>query len=230
MDIDSDQWRQTVIEGALALGMIVTDRQARLMGRHAVELLHWNRTTNLTAIADPQAVALNHVVDCAAAAPWVGDARRVLDAGSGGGFPGMVLKILRPDLSFTLVDSVRKKVSFLKYVIRTLGLTGIDAVHGRLEDLGRQPAYRERFDLVVCRAFSSLEHFAIVCRPFLSPGGSLLAMKGRANDGGGYLATRTGGRHMVLGGTAFAVQTDCYGLPVVDARRTLVRLTPRSAG
>ncbi len=228
MEIDSERWRQTVIDGALTLGVTITDRQVRVMGRHALELVHWNRTTNLTAITDPLAVALNHVVDAAAAAPGIGDAGRILDAGSGGGYPGIVLKILRPDLSFTLVDSVRKKVSFLKFAIRTLGLTGIDAVHGRLEDLGRQPAYRKQFDLVVCRAFSSLENFAVVCRPFLSPGGGLLAMKGRANDADDHLATRTGGCSLVLGGTSFAVQTYCYRLPVVHARRTLVRLTPRS--
>jgi 16S rRNA (guanine527-N7)-methyltransferase len=226
MEIDSDQWRKTVIEGALGLGVTVTDSQARLMGRHAVELLHWNRTTNLTAITDPRAVALNHVVDAAAAAPWIGDARRVVDAGSGGGYPGVVLKILRPDLSITLVDSVRKKVSFLKYAIRTLGLTGIEAVHGRLEALGRQPAHRQQFDLVVCRAFSSLENFAILGRPFLSPGGSLLAMKGRETETGRPGDAWTGRGSMLLGGTSFTVQTHRYRLPVVDAQRSLVLLRP----
>jgi 16S rRNA (guanine527-N7)-methyltransferase len=134
--IDSEQWRQTVIQGALASGVDVSDDQARIMGRHAVELLQWNRTTNLTAITDPLDVAVKHYVDAVAVAPWIDRGARILDAGSGGGFPGIPLCILRPDLSVTLVDSVRKKVSFLKYAIRMLGLTGIDAVHGRLEDLG----------------------------------------------------------------------------------------------
>jgi 16S rRNA (guanine527-N7)-methyltransferase len=226
VEIDSDRWRRTVIDGALALGVTVSDRQARLLGRHAVALLDWNRTTNLTSITDPQAVALKHVVDAAAAVPWVGEARRVLDAGSGGGYPGMVLKILRPDLSVTLVDSVRKKVSFLNYAIRTLGLTGIEAVHGRLEELGRRPVYRQQFDLVVCRAFASLEKFAVMGAPFLSPGGRLLALKGRETEAGCRHTTQSGRGRIVFGGASFAVQTHCYRLPVVDARRSLVRLTP----
>jgi 16S rRNA (guanine527-N7)-methyltransferase len=229
VEIDSEKWRQTLIEGGLALGLEITDSQARTMGGHARELIQWNRVTNLTAITDPIEVALKHYVDALAAAPWIGDRARVLDAGSGGGFPGIPLNIVRPDLTVTMVDSVRKKVSFLKHAVRTLGLSRINAVHGRLEDLGLLPDYRGKFDRVVCRAFSSLDNFASLALPFLSPGGCLLAMKGpRANCANEPADLKDDGV-ITLGGTSFSVHIHHYRLPFLNARRSLVRLTPISA-
>ena len=228
MEIDSEKWRQTLIEGALALGLTMTVGQARTMGEHALELLQWNRVTNLTTITDPLDVALKHYVDALAAAPWIGDRARVMDAGSGGGFPGLPLAILRPDLSVTLVDSVRKKVSFLKHAIRTLGMSDIHAVHGRLEDLCLLPEYRGKFDRVVCRAFSSLEDFANLALPYLSPGGCLLAMKGRQTNHSQETANQKGDGSIILGGTSFSVHIHRYRLPFLDAQRSLVRLTPIS--
>jgi 16S rRNA (guanine527-N7)-methyltransferase len=199
------------------------------MGGHARELIQWNRVTNLTAITDPIEVALKHYVDALAAAPWIGDRARVLDAGSGGGFPGIPLNIVRPDLSVTMVDSVRKKVSFLKHAVRTLGLSRIDAVHGRLEDLGLLPDYRGKFDRVVCRAFSSLDNFASLALPFLSPGGCLLAMKGPRANCANEPADQKDDGVITLGGTSFSVHIHRYRLPFLDAQRSLVRLTPISA-
>ncbi len=230
MEIDSEKWRQTLIEGALVLGVGVTDSQARTMAGHALELLKWNRVTNLTTITDPMDVAVKHYVDALAAALWIGDRARVLDAGSGGGFPGIPLAILRPDLSVTLVDSARKKVSFLKHAIRTLGLSGIDVVHGRLEDLGMLPEYRGKFDRVVCRAFSSLEAFANLTLPFLSPGGRLLAMKGPQANHSNETASQRDDSSIILGGTSFAMRIHRYRLPSLNARRSLVVLTPLAEG
>jgi len=224
MKIDSGQWQRTVIEGASTLGLTVTVEQARAMGMHARLLLEWNRTTNLTAITDPMAVAVKHDVDSLAAVRWIGEAVRILDAGSGGGFPGIPLKILRPDLSITLVDSVRKKISFLKHTIRTIGLEGIEAVHGRLEVLGESPRYRGAFDMVVCRAFSSLDTFAERAGGFLASGGSLLALKGPQTDHA--CETAENGSTIRLGGRSFAIQVDHYALPILNLQRRAVRLTP----
>ena len=230
MEIDSEKWRQTLIEGAFALGLTVTANQARTMGEHALELLQWNRVTNLTSITDPVNVALKHYVDVLAAAPWIGDRAQILDAGTGGGFPGIPLAILRPDLSVTLVDSVRKKVTFLKHAIRILGLSGIDAIHGRLEDLCLLPQYGGKFDRVVCRAFSSLEDFASLTLPFLSPGGCLLAMKGPQADHAHETANQKDDGSIILGGTSFSIRIHRYRLPFLDARRSLVMLTPLAKG
>ena len=226
MEIDSERWRQTLIEGALAFGLAVTGSQARTMGGHALELLQWNRVTNLTTITDPLEVALKHYVDALAAAPWIGDGSRVLDAGSGGGFPGIPLNIVRPDLTVTMVDSVRKKVSFLKHAIRSLGLKGIEAVHRRLEDLCLQPEYRGKYDLVVCRAFSSLDDFAQLSLPFLSQGGSLLAMKGPQADHEHETVTLRDDGTILFSGTSFSIHIHRYHLPILNAQRSVVILTP----
>ncbi len=212
-----------MVNGARDLGVPVTNKQARAMGRHAAELLFWNRTTNLTAIVDPMDVAVKHYVDTLAVVSRIGEAKRVLDAGSGGGFPGLPLKIMRPDLSLTLVDSVRKKVTFLKHAIRTLGLDNIEAVHGRLEELAKSPPYQSGFDLVVCRAFSSVEKFALLGMPFLAQGGRLLAMKGSYAENEAPLPSAT---IIAYGKISFAQRVETYHLPVINAERCLIELTP----
>jgi 16S rRNA (guanine527-N7)-methyltransferase len=225
MKIDSEQWRQTVIQGALSLGITVTAAQARSMQRHALDLLQWNRVTNLTAITDPREVAVKHYVDALAVVPWIGKAARVLDAGSGGGFPGIPMKILRPDVSVILLDSVRKKVSFLKHAIRTLGLGDIAAVHSRLETLAEQKQYRRQFDTVVCRAFGSLPDFVRMTRGCLAPGGTLLALKGPQVEKDRGIGRRADGPIIQSGNRSFSVQFQRYHLPVLHARRCVVRLT-----
>jgi 16S rRNA (guanine527-N7)-methyltransferase len=224
VNIDSETWRQTVIAGARSVGLDLSVNQARRMGKHAMELLQWNRVNNLTTITDPLNVAIKHYVDSLAAVAWIGDNTRVLDAGSGGGFPGIPLKIVRPDLSITMVDRVRKKVSFLKHAIRVLGLGDIDAVHGRLEDLGGLPQYREQFDVVVCRAFSSLGDFATLTAPFLTPGGSLLAMRGRDADLNHQAVSWSDEGLLCLGGSIFEMKNHHYRLPILDAKRRMVLL------
>jgi len=224
--IDSDEWRRTVIEGSRLLGVSVAQDQANALGRHAQELLQWNRVTNLTAITEPLEMAVKHYVDATAAVPWIDRAARVLDAGAGAGFPGIPLKIVRPDIRVTLVDSVRKKVAFLKYVIRTLDLDDIDAVHGRLEDLGRLPAYNRRFDVVICRAFSSLEDFISRTISFLGSGGYLLAMKGpqAGNDLDHAFVDDRG--FITLDDRRFLMRLYRYRLPFLESRRSLIRLDP----
>jgi 16S rRNA (guanine527-N7)-methyltransferase len=212
------------MEGAAQLGVTVSDRQVRTMGTHAAELLRWNAVTNLTAITDPLEVAIKHYVDSLAAAPLIGQDARILDAGSGGGFPAIPLAILRPDLRITLVDSVRKKVSFLKQAIRTSGLERVAAVHGRLEDLGQTVGYAGAFDMVVCRAFASLEDFAERTMAFLSSGGSLLALKGPRTE---HPEEAAGGR-IHLNGLPYSIHTEHYQLPVLGSQRRAVRLTPRT--
>jgi 16S rRNA (guanine527-N7)-methyltransferase len=228
MVIDSQRWRSAVIDGARELGLSVTDRQVRQMQAHAMDLLQWNRTTNLTAITDPRDMAVKHYLDALAPAPWIGKAARLLDAGTGGGFPGIPLKIIRPDLAVTLVDSVRKKVSFLKHAIRTLELADTVAVHGRLEQLGNHADFRGQFDVVVCRAFSSLADFAALTEIFLAPGGCLLALKGPRTDETLDLDGHDDGRPVRLGKRCFVVQVHRYRLPFSDSQRRLVRLTPIS--
>ena len=226
LTIDSANWRQTVVDGAGELGVRLSPDQAATMGRHAREMLAWNRVSNLTAITDPLDVALKHMVDSLAPVPWIENGCRILDAGSGAGFPGIPLAIARPDLAITLVDSVRKKVSFLNYAVGTLGLAGVAAVHDRLETLSRNPAYNRRFDMVVCRAFSSVADFAALTLPFLAPAGALLAMKGPQAQHDHELDHALDGDTILVGDTPMVLRIRRYTLPVFGDERRLVWLMP----
>jgi len=142
------------------------------------ELLRWNRTHNLTAITDPAEVREKHLVDSLTLLPLLNSPRRLLDLGSGGGFPGLPLKIACPDLEVVSVDAVGKKIAFQRHVARTLGLSGFIASHGRAEDLPGTPLCGSGFDLVTARALGSLPLLARLAAPCLARGGRLIAMKG----------------------------------------------------
>lgn len=137
-------------------------------------LERWNRTYNLTAIRDPKEMVVRHILDSLAVLPWVG-AGQLLDAGTGGGLPGVPLAIARPELAVTLLDSAGKKIRFLNHVKRELGLANAEPVQSRLEAFSpRMP-----IDSIISRAFSSLASFADSARHLCSKETRLLAMKGR---------------------------------------------------
>ena len=136
---------------------------------------------NLTAISGEADVARLHMLDCAAVLPQVSFAgKRVLDVGSGAGFPGLVLKLLCPDLSLTLLDSTQKRVQFQQEVCAALDLKDVTCLHLRAEEA--PPEMRESYDLVVSRAVARLSILSELCLPFVAVGGSFLAMKGPAAD------------------------------------------------
>ena len=159
-------------------GRVPEDAPA-LLARYGALLLEKNRVMNLTAITQPQDVATLHMLDCAALLDCARfEGKTLIDVGTGAGFPGLPLKILAPSLEVTLLDSLSKRVDWLSQTIGALGLEGIRAVHGRAEEAGRDPAFRERFDFAAARAVADLRLLCELCLPFLKVGGRFLAMKG----------------------------------------------------
>ncbi|MBL0092442.1 MAG: 16S rRNA (guanine(527)-N(7))-methyltransferase RsmG [Piscinibacter sp.] len=149
-----------------------------------LSLLHrWNATYNLTAVRDPQAMLTQHLADClAVVGPFrrqlaAGSQRRLLDVGSGGGLPGVVLAALEPGWSVTCVDSVGKKVAFIRQVAAELSLRNLTGEHARIEALQAPP-----FDLITSRAFASLADFVVPTRRLLAPTGVWAAMKGKSPE------------------------------------------------
>lgn len=155
------------------------EQPAKLLEKYGSLLLEKNREMNLTAITNPEEVARLHMLDCAALL-CCADFRekRVLDVGTGAGFPGLVLKLIEPSLSLTLLDGLKKRIDWLEQLAPELGVSDVTAIHGRAEDFGRMPAYREQFDLVTSRAVADLRILCELCLPFVRPGGRFLAMKG----------------------------------------------------
>ena len=142
------------------------------------ELLRWNRSRNLTAITDPDEVVEKHLYDSLTLLPFIRHAKRLLDIGSGAGFPSLPLKIACPDLDVVSVDSAGKKIDFQRHMVRLLKLQNFNPVHGRIEELNRHEMCRDGFDLVTARALCALDELVALAEPFLLPGGHLVAMKG----------------------------------------------------
>ena len=149
--------------------------------RYAELLLEKNKVMNLTAITAPRDVATLHLLDCAALAAQLDlSGKRVIDVGTGAGFPGMVLAILTPDARFTLLDSLGKRVDFLKEVQTDLGLKNVTCVHARAEEFAAQ--HREQFDLAASRAVAQLNVLCELTLPLVKVGGQFLAMKSVSSD------------------------------------------------
>ncbi|MFH2093001.1 MAG: 16S rRNA (guanine(527)-N(7))-methyltransferase RsmG [Pseudomonadota bacterium] len=193
-----------------------TALQIRKMTQYAEELMAWNKKINLTAIKDPLQVAEKHFIDSIAVMSLLENDHQMMDMGSGGGFPGIVIKIMNPSIRVVLVDSVRKKINFLKHVIRLLDLNGIDAVHSRVEDLNFDDQYARQFDGVISRAFADLSKYIDLAHPFIKPGGSLYAMKGRQG-----LEEVTSDMQ-----EKYTIITKHYQLPFEKSERYVIKLTP----
>ena len=225
MQIGSKEWSDLIIEGANTFDIDLHPSQTHQFALHATELVRWNQKINITAITDPFEVAVKHFLDSLPAARFLPTDATLLDIGSGGGFPGLPLNVLLPSLSITLIDASRKKVNFLKHVIRTLKLKNIEALHIRAEDLANDPHYRNRFNIIISRAVSSLELFRRLALPLLIDGGAMMALKGDlvvdevkelqgrgVGDGGDPIAV----------GRQYSVTVEKYRLPFLNSARSIV--------
>ena len=185
--------------------------------RYCGMLQEWNQRMNLTAITDDQGVAEKHFLDSLLPLTlWeLPRGARLIDVGTGAGFPAVPIKLLRPDIQITLLDSLQKRLTFLEAVCSLLGILA-ELLLARAEDAGRDPARRVRYDVATSRAVAGMDLLAEYCLPLVRPGGVLLALKGS----GGAAEARAGAAMVErCGGTLRAVKE--YALPSGD-RRTLV--------
>lgn len=157
----------------------LSDIQVEQFARYADELRNWNEQLNLTAIIDREGIAVRHFLDSLRVAQsWGAIPKRLIDVGTGAGFPGLPLKILHPEIQLTLVESIEKKANFLRHIAFELGLADVEVVVGRAEALGREPERREQYDVAVARAVAELRVLAEYCLPLVRVGGRFLAPKG----------------------------------------------------
>lgn len=182
--------KDILAQGFESMGLSPSPEMVERLCRYADLLLEQNQVMNLTAITQPEAVARLHFLDSAAilayspkrasagenTSSWL-SGKRVIDVGTGAGFPGMVLKILEPNLELTLLDSLGKRVSWLERAAEQLGLQGVRCLHARAEEQALAPGFRDSFDLVTSRAVASYPLLCELCLPFARVGGVFLAMK-----------------------------------------------------
>lgn len=161
------------------LGISLTEEQISLFEKLSELLVEQNKTMNLTAITDPDGIAVKHFADSVSvlSAFDFANGAKVLDVGTGAGFPSIPLLIARPDLDMTMIDSTAKKLKYVASTVESLGLTA-EVLHTRAEEAGQNKAYREKFDIVCSRAVAALNVLCEYCLPFVKVGGVFLAMKG----------------------------------------------------
>ena len=159
-------------------GIAVSDKQLELLDSFGALLTEKNKSVNLTSITDPDGIAVKHFADSISLLKAdIPQGAKVLDLGCGAGFPGIPLLIMRPDIKLTLLDSTGKKLDFVSEALDALGLEA-EVLHGRAEELGQNPDYREKYDIVVSRAVARLNTLCELALPLVKPGGTFIPMKG----------------------------------------------------
>jgi 16S rRNA (guanine527-N7)-methyltransferase len=210
---DRDGLARMLEEGAAALSLDLNARQHEQLLDYVTLLAKWNAVYNLTAIRDPRQMMIQHILDSLSILPHLPSRENatVLDVGSGGGLPGIVLAIARPDWHVTLNDIVHKKTAFQSQAKAELGLTNLSVVTGRVESLRPGIEVPKKFDLIVSRAFAELTDFVTLARHLVADGGAIWAMKG----------VRPDGEIERLPEGARAVKTIRLSVPMLDAERHL---------
>ncbi|MGB8957138.1 MAG: 16S rRNA (guanine(527)-N(7))-methyltransferase RsmG [Tumebacillaceae bacterium] len=199
-------------------------------------LVEWNEKMNLTAITDEEGVYFKHFYDSMTLLT-VSQFRRegtLLDVGAGAGFPSLPVKIAAPELNVTILDSLNKRIGFLNELVATLGLTDTKAVHGRAEDFGKQPGWRDGYDQVTARAVARLNVLAEFCLPYVKVGGHFFAMKGPDAENEVSEAKKAvdvlGGRVVDIVTTTLPNEAGTRNIIVVEKIKATPKQYPRKAG
>jgi len=229
-------FRDEMVQAAAAYGISLSDRQLEQFEQYFVLLMNWNQKMNLTAITEPHEVAVKHMIDSLSVydAALFPVGLRLIDVGTGAGFPGIPLKILRPDLRLTLLDSLNKRVRFLETVVQELGLKDVVCLHARAEEAARQKIYREQFDMAVSRAVARLPVLAEYTLPFVKSGGIFAAMKGMKYQEEADAATHAirvlGGGAMRLAPVKLPGLEDVRAVIYIEKKGKTPAAYPRKAG
>jgi len=174
----------TLVQGISELQLDIGSDKLEKFRTYKTLLKEWNEKINITAIKDDDEIDIKHFLDSLTIfkTDKITEGKSVIDIGTGGGFPGVPIKIVEDSLEVVLLDSLNKRLKFLDEVIKELGLKNIRTMHERAEDLGNNMDYREKFDIAVSRAVASLNILAEYCLPFVKPNGYFIAMKGSGSN------------------------------------------------
>lgn len=229
-----DDFKEKMIINVDKLGITLSEIQLKQFYNYMNLLIEWNKKINLTAITEPDEIILKHFVDSLTISKYIPDGTKLVDVGTGAGFPGIPLKIYRQDIEITLLDSLQKRINFLDEVIRELNLEKIETLHSRAEDFGKDKKYREKFDIATSRAVANLATLSEYLLPLVKVGGKVISMKGSLIE---EELENSKNAIKILGGKIEKV--DEFNLPNSDISRNIVLIDkiketpnkyPRKAG
>lgn len=215
--MEKQVFKQELEQKAKKMQINLNENQVDQFYKYMELLLEWNEKINLTAIIEPKEIILKHFIDSVTILPYINTQNKVLDIGTGAGFPGIPLKILNKENEFTLLDSLNKRINFLNDVIQRLNLEKIKAIHGRAEEFINQNGERESYDIVTSRAVARLNILLEYMLPFTKIGGKCICMKSFEIDEELEEAKKA---IEILGGELEKV--DVITLPESDIKRKIV--------
>lgn len=177
-------FKDILLKQAQLSEIALTDEQVEKLTRYYELLIEWNEKMNLTALTEPEDVALKHFCDSILLLKYadIPQGNSLIDVGTGAGFPSVPVKIVRPDIKLCLLDSLNKRLTFLTEVVNELNLTDVKIVHSRAEDGAKKVELREKFDFATSRAVAQLNVLSEYCLPYVKVGGAFIAMKGKYSE------------------------------------------------
>lgn len=208
-----------MVDGLKALGIDVSEEKLKKLGVFKEIMLQWNEKINLTSITEEREIYIKHFLDSVTclSTGYIKDGMKVIDVGTGAGFPGIPVKILKDELEMTLLDSLNKRVSYLNEVLKKLYLKDVTTIHARAEEAGSSTAHREEYDIVLSRAVASMNVLCEYCMPFAKVGGYFLCQKGPDI---GIELEESRAAISVLGGIVKEVKE--YQLPFSDIKHNII--------
>ena len=229
-----EDFEKIFLELANKININLTEEQIDKFYKYMKLLLEWNEKINLTAITDENEILLKHFVDSLTVLKYIKEDDKIIDVGTGAGFPGIPMAIMMPNTKITLLDSLNKRINFLNEVIKELNLKNVETIHSRSEDCGKDILYREKYDISIARAVANLSTLSEYLLPFVKIDGKMICMKGSEVEeelnNSKYAIKELGGE--------ISLQ-DEFCLPDTDIKRNIIvikkikytpKLYPRKAG
>lgn len=178
MKVKYDEFKQKMSDKITKIGEGISEEKIEIFYNYMNLLIEWNKKINLTAIIEPEEIILKHFIDSLTLSKYISEYDKIADIGTGAGFPGIPIKILKQNTEIILIDSLNKRINFLNEVINQNNLKKIQAIHARAENIGHDDKYREKYDIVTSRAVAKLNVLLEYMLPLLKVGGRCICLKG----------------------------------------------------